>query len=126
MVNLKKHKKGQSLPLNTIVIAILVIIVLLVIIVFFTSNVAKVGDQTGEQEEPKQDDVYDADYKVVDEKKYELCAEFNLSNKDEDDYNGRNYDDNWRHDAGYQCISRKVYSSKTPDNIIQLEKEIID
>ncbi|MDA3855600.1 MAG: hypothetical protein PF569_05040 [Candidatus Woesearchaeota archaeon] len=49
MVNLKNFKKGQSLPLNTIVIAILVIIVLLVIIVFFTSNVGKTGNQINEQ-----------------------------------------------------------------------------
>ena len=39
-----KIRKGQSLPLNTIVIAMLVIIVLLVIIVFFTSSVSKSGD----------------------------------------------------------------------------------
>ena len=42
---LNKFKKGQSLPLNTIVIAILVIIVLLVIIVFFTTQVGNTGDQ---------------------------------------------------------------------------------
>lgn len=41
---LSKFKKGQALPLNTIVIAILVIIVLLVIIVFFTSEVGETGD----------------------------------------------------------------------------------
>jgi ABC-type uncharacterized transport system permease subunit len=34
----KFFKKGQSLPLNTIVIAILVVIVLVVIIVFFTTS----------------------------------------------------------------------------------------
>ena len=34
----KFFKKGQALPLNTIVIAILVVIVLVVIIVFFTSS----------------------------------------------------------------------------------------
>ena len=39
-----KFKKAQSLPLNTIVIAMLVIIVLLVIIVFFTNSVSKSGD----------------------------------------------------------------------------------
>lgn len=33
-----QSKKGQGLPLNTIVIAIIVIIVLLVIILFFTSS----------------------------------------------------------------------------------------
>ncbi len=38
-------KQGQSLPLNTIVIAILVIIVLLVIVVFFTSSIGKSGEQ---------------------------------------------------------------------------------
>jgi len=36
-------KKSQSLPLNTIVIAMLVIIVLLVIIVFFTGSLSKSG-----------------------------------------------------------------------------------
>jgi ABC-type Na+ efflux pump permease subunit len=41
---LKNLKKGQALPLNTIVIAILVIVVLLVIIVFFTSSVGESGD----------------------------------------------------------------------------------
>lgn len=44
MVNLKSKLKGQALPLNTIVIAILVIIVLLVIIVFFTSKMGDSGD----------------------------------------------------------------------------------
>jgi len=38
-------KKGQSLPLNTIVIAILVILVLVVIIVFFTTNVGNTGNE---------------------------------------------------------------------------------
>lgn len=38
------NNKAQSLPLNTIVIAVLVVIVLLVIIVFFTSNVGESGE----------------------------------------------------------------------------------
>lgn len=38
-------KKGQGLPLNTIVLAILVIIVLLVIIVFFTSKMGDTSQQ---------------------------------------------------------------------------------
>ena len=42
-------RKGQGLPLNTIVIAILVIIVLLVIIVFFTTRVGDTGDQLDQQ-----------------------------------------------------------------------------
>ncbi len=44
MVKNKLNKKAQSLPLNTIVIAILVIIVLLVIIVFFVNQSGKTGD----------------------------------------------------------------------------------
>jgi len=48
---LNKCKKGQALPLNTIVIAILVIIVLLVIIVFFTTQVGDTGKQL-EQNSP--------------------------------------------------------------------------
>ena len=40
---MKLNNKAQSLPLNTIVIAILVIIVLLVIVVFFVS---KMGENT--------------------------------------------------------------------------------
>lgn len=43
------NRKGQSLPLNTIVIAILVIIVLLVIIVFFTSKIGETGSQLDKQ-----------------------------------------------------------------------------
>lgn len=47
-MNFKNFKKGQALPLNTIVIAILVIIVLLVIIVFFTTQVGETGEQLSE------------------------------------------------------------------------------
>lgn len=42
------NKKGQSLSLNTIVIAILVIVVMLVIIVFFTTRVGDTGQQLDE------------------------------------------------------------------------------
>jgi hypothetical protein len=42
-------KKGQALPLNTIVIAILVIVVLLVIIIFFTSSVGESGQAIQDQ-----------------------------------------------------------------------------
>ncbi len=43
MNSIKRFRKGQSLPMNTIVIAILVIIVLLVIIVFFTNSLGETG-----------------------------------------------------------------------------------
>ncbi len=42
------YKKAQSLPLNTIVIAILVVIVLLVIIVAFTDNFTGTNEQIGD------------------------------------------------------------------------------
>jgi len=42
------NKKGQGLPLNTIVIAMLVIIVLVVIILYFTTNMGRAGSQMEE------------------------------------------------------------------------------
>lgn len=42
------HKKAQSLPLNTIVIAILVVIVLLIIIVTFTDSFTGSNDAISE------------------------------------------------------------------------------
>jgi hypothetical protein len=51
MISKKLFKKGQELPLNTIVIAILVIIVLLVIVVFFTTKMGDSGDSM-EQNNP--------------------------------------------------------------------------
>jgi uncharacterized membrane protein YkvI len=44
MFNLFNKKKGQALPLNTIVIAILVIIVLVVLIVYFTGTMNENGN----------------------------------------------------------------------------------
>lgn len=40
----KFFKKGQSLPLNTIIIAILVILVLVFIILYFTTGITKTGE----------------------------------------------------------------------------------
>lgn len=42
------HKRAQSLPLNTIVIAILVVIVLLIIIVTFTDSFTDSNDSLNE------------------------------------------------------------------------------
>lgn len=44
MIKKLNNKKGQGLPLQTIVIAILVIIVLLVIVVFFVAKIGDTGD----------------------------------------------------------------------------------
>ncbi len=43
LLKLRKNKSSQSLPLNTIVIALLVVIVLLVIILFFTGSFSNSG-----------------------------------------------------------------------------------
>ncbi|MDD4409902.1 MAG: DUF5671 domain-containing protein [Candidatus Pacebacteria bacterium] len=49
------------------------------------------------------------EYRVIDDKKFELCATFNSSNMNADN-NNNYYDMNWRHDKGHQCITRRVES----------------
>jgi len=46
-------------------------------------------------------------YNILEDNKYELCAVFRTSNKDEDvrDYY---YKEQWPHDAGEQCLSKRV------------------
>ena len=48
------------------------------------------------------------EYKKIDEKSYELCADFALSNKQDDNktqnYDYRAYGPAWDHDAGRQCF----------------------
>ncbi|MFH1662045.1 MAG: DUF5671 domain-containing protein [Candidatus Falkowbacteria bacterium] len=48
------------------------------------------------------------EYKKISVDTYELCADFRMSNKgdNEDDYRG--YKDRWPHDAGHQCLKQKV------------------
>ena len=48
------------------------------------------------------------EYNIIDNKKYELCASFRTSNKDQNEVKYNYYKDLWPHDAGYQCISQKV------------------
>lgn len=48
------------------------------------------------------------DYKVVADKKYELCATFHRSNKEEKNRQYFEMKDRWPHDAGYQCIGQKI------------------
>jgi hypothetical protein len=52
------------------------------------------------------------DYKAVSDLKYEICAEFKASTSDLPNYY---YDQRWSHQAGYQCLTQKVYVSG--DNI---------
>jgi len=44
-------------------------------------------------------------YNVVDDENYELCSTFNYSNLN--DFSSY-YDGEWKHEAGYQCIQKKV------------------
>ncbi len=72
---LKTIKKGQALPLNTIVIAILVIIVMLVIIVFFTDSLSQSGDALKEQSATK----CDINNPAIKFMKYTKVTDHNLS-----------------------------------------------
>lgn len=48
------------------------------------------------------------EYKKIDAMTYQLCAEFNTSNKEQSPDGYYNYSDRWAHDAGYQCLKQKV------------------
>lgn len=48
------------------------------------------------------------DYKVLEKNKYELCANFRTSNKEDKGVEYYGYKDVWPHDSGYQCLSKKV------------------
>ena len=48
------------------------------------------------------------EYKVLEEKKYSLCTEFNFSNIKINDSNYNYLKEQWPHETGYQCLSKKV------------------
>ncbi|MBU1289721.1 hypothetical protein KKG85_00530 [Patescibacteria group bacterium] len=48
------------------------------------------------------------EYIVKEEKTFELCANFRISNEDESDISHDIYGKEWRHDAGRQCFERKI------------------
>ncbi len=50
------------------------------------------------------------EYKIVDEKNYELCTTFYSSNKDKDESRYEYLGKNRLHDAGYQCLNFRVYN----------------
>lgn len=51
-------------------------------------------------------------YNLIDEKSYELCANFRTSTlDDEEDMYYRYIEDSKRHDVGYQCLKEKIYVS---------------
>lgn len=62
------------------------------------------------------------EYKIIDDKTYELCAAFRISNKDESEIKNEysasayNYSEFYLHDSGYQCLKNTI-------NVL-LEKEM--
>lgn len=48
------------------------------------------------------------DYKVADEKTYELCATFMIASKDYENRADYYLDKRWGHVAGYQCLKQKI------------------
>lgn len=69
----------------------------------------------------------DYEYKVLDENHYELCTEFETSNKDdlslENDYLNRE----WPHDIGRQCFEETVIlNNETKLNTQNIDKRFID
>jgi hypothetical protein len=53
-------------------------------------------------------------YESVDAMRYKLCANFNSSNISNAD-NTNYYSINWKHDKGYQCITRRIESIGVKD-----------
>lgn len=57
------------------------------------------------------------DYEILEDKKYQLCTDFNLSNKENSGDNRYAYlSSSWLHDSGYFCFQRAIfdYDSKAP------------
>jgi len=52
------------------------------------------------------------EYKVLDENKYALCAEFYLDNIRADDKRYSYLREEWPHKAGHQCLFKKVTKTK--------------
>ena len=48
------------------------------------------------------------EYKIVSEDSYELCAEFIMSNKDDENDRYDYHKKRWPHDSGYQCLKQRV------------------
>ena len=48
------------------------------------------------------------EYKIIDDKTFELCATFRSSNKNNEETRNDYYKEEWPHDSGFQCIKQKV------------------
>lgn len=83
-------------------------------------------DLIEETEYLDQEDVIDEargeqfDYKIIEERKYEICANFNLASKEGKNY----YLDEWKHEAGYQCLKKRIVEYKDSYGERQIEPRI--
>jgi len=50
------------------------------------------------------------EYRILADRKYELCTIFMSDNKDREDDRFNFYKDRWPHESGYQCLSQKVHN----------------
>jgi len=58
------------------------------------------------------------EYKIIDAKKYQLCTDFQTSNKKADTEQYDSYlDPQWQHDAGYQCITKAALDDASAKGI---------
>jgi len=53
------------------------------------------------------------EYKIIDDKTYEICATFRTSNLEEEDERYKYVMDTSRHDMGYQCLKQKIRDNDT-------------
>jgi TRAP-type C4-dicarboxylate transport system permease small subunit len=53
-------------------------------------------------------DAVDYEYKIISDDEYELCAEFETSNKEELSMNDDYFDKEWPHEIGHQCFQEKA------------------
>lgn len=52
------------------------------------------------------------EYKIVADRRYQLCAVFRISNVDDQDMNSQFYREKWPHKAGTQCIEQGIEQNK--------------
>ncbi|MCX6800463.1 MAG: hypothetical protein NT091_04940, partial [Candidatus Falkowbacteria bacterium] len=63
------------------------------------------------------------EYTFLDNKKYKICADFNLSNKNDKNEDAQEfYDKTWVHDTGHFCFTKKIQDRKDIPAIDALNK----
>lgn len=59
------------------------------------------------------------DYKIVDEKSYELCAVFKVRSAGYEDRSDYYLDKRWGHEAGYQCLRQNIIEDNVKNGLIE-------